>query len=123
VPRPNSAALAAEVIESKNGRRGETGRGIRPLFSAGTKGTESGVKERQIQRPFHPGVRLLRTKCGFDAVFGGHRSRSYCRFMIPPSTRRADYAFARDRKRVAKSVNLTKCRSWRLIRERRIATS
>ena len=29
------------------------GFGIRPLFGAGAKGVESGVKGRQIQRPFH----------------------------------------------------------------------
>jgi hypothetical protein len=35
--------------------------GIRPLFSAGTKGAESGGKKGQIQRSFHPDVQILRT--------------------------------------------------------------
>jgi hypothetical protein len=33
---------------------------IRPLFSAGAKGVESGVKERQNRRPFHSECDLLR---------------------------------------------------------------
>ena len=38
------------------------GRGfrIRPLFGAGAKGVESGVKGRQIRRPFHSDCDLLR---------------------------------------------------------------
>ena len=35
---------------------------IRPLFSAGAKGVESGVKGRQIRRPFHSDYDLLRIK-------------------------------------------------------------
>jgi hypothetical protein len=34
---------------------------IKPLFSAGAKGVESGVKGRQIRRPFHSDCDLLRS--------------------------------------------------------------
>jgi hypothetical protein len=39
----------------------EAGRGfrIRPLFSAGAKGPETGAIRRQIRRPFHPDVQVL----------------------------------------------------------------
>jgi hypothetical protein len=40
--------------------RDEQGFRIRPLFSAGAKGVESGVKGRQIRRPFHSDCDLLR---------------------------------------------------------------
>ena len=33
---------------------------IRPLFSVGAKGAESSDKRRQIRRPFHSDVRILR---------------------------------------------------------------
>jgi hypothetical protein len=35
---------------------------IKPLFSAGAKEVESGVKERQIRRPFHSDCDLLRSQ-------------------------------------------------------------
>jgi hypothetical protein len=43
--------------------RRETGREgfrIRPLSSVGAKGAESGIKRRQIRRPFHPDVQIPR---------------------------------------------------------------
>jgi hypothetical protein len=43
--------------------RRETGREgfrIRPLSSVGAKGAESGIKRRQIRRPFHPDVPIPR---------------------------------------------------------------
>jgi hypothetical protein len=38
------------------------GLGIRPLYSVSAKGAESGVKGRQIRRPFHSDYDLLRTR-------------------------------------------------------------
>ena len=42
--------------------RRERGRDSELVSSVGAKGAESGGKERQIQRPFHPDVQFLRTQ-------------------------------------------------------------
>ena len=63
-----STAQICGEWNSMEGKRGhgiiwkhyEQGFRIRPLFSAGAKGVESGVKGRQIQRPFHSHVQFLR---------------------------------------------------------------
>jgi hypothetical protein len=45
---------------------------IRLLFSAGAKGAESGVKGRQIRRPFHSDYDLLRRILKLILRVGGH---------------------------------------------------
>ena len=49
-----------ESIESKTGSHGQSSSRIRPCLARGAKGAESGSKRRQIRRPFHSDVQILR---------------------------------------------------------------
>ena len=49
---------------------------MRPLFSAGAKGVESGVKGRQIRRPFHSDCDLPRKNLIAVILPASHHSQS-----------------------------------------------
>ena len=54
----------------KLGPRDGQGFGIKPLFSVGAKGAESGVKGRQIRRPFHSDVCTSTTPKFYPVIVG-----------------------------------------------------